>query len=193
MRRLTVDALAQKLIIRARPAPWIYSGLSYRDGAVRALIRANKFYGDSRARDILAVLISDMMLSILEERSMDREWRTALIIPIPSSSARRGKRGYNQVERFLEPALERAGLNERYAPRALVRTERQSQIRVEKKRRAQNIKNAFSVPHAAKPLVHGSCCILVDDVSETGSTLIDARRALLKAGAREVIGIAVAH
>jgi len=195
IRAITIDTVREKLIVRAKPLPWIFVGFSYRDQDIQSLIRANKFYGTKKASQILGLCMSDMVLKALEERALDLEWRRPLLVPIPSSAKRKRKRGYNQVERIVEYALPFIETSVRYTPNVLKRKERPSQLRTEKKKRVENVSRAFFVTNdeAQRQLVSGECCIVVDDVSETGATLKDARRALLEAGAKEVIGIALAH
>jgi predicted amidophosphoribosyltransferase len=60
-----------------------------------------------------------------------------------------------------------------------------------KSERLENLKRAFTVPNAAR--VIGRTIIVVDDVTTTGATFTEARRALTEAGASKVICCAVAH
>ena len=57
--------------------------------------------------------------------------------------------------------------------------------------RLENLKNAFAVRAPEK--VRGAHVVLVDDVTTTGATLLEARGELLRAGARKVTCLAVAH
>lgn len=187
------EVFMEKLILRGKPLPWIVSGFSYRDKDVRALIRANKFYGNKKATRILGEALAEMLISILDDQALATTQKTWLLIPIPSSNERRRRRGYNQVERIVEEALPRLQGAIVYRNDILAREERKSQTHVEKDKRAQNISGAFMIPEKHRANVRDTNCILVDDISESGSTLIDARRALKSAGAREVIGVVIGH
>ena len=60
-----------------------------------------------------------------------------------------------------------------------------------RKARLENIKGSFAV---VKPeIVRGRRLIIVDDVITTGATVSEIKRVLKDAGARVVLGIAVAH
>ncbi len=81
-----------------------------------------------------------------------------------------------------------------YAPNALVR-ERATppQQGLQKYRRLTNVKNSMRAAGPDARRIAGRVCVVVDDVSTTGASLAEARRALLQAGARQVECIALAH
>ncbi|PIQ68235.1 MAG: hypothetical protein COV91_05240 [Candidatus Taylorbacteria bacterium CG11_big_fil_rev_8_21_14_0_20_46_11] len=58
-----------------------------------------------------------------------------------------------------------------------------------KKERMKNLAGCFE----ASIEVSGRNVILIDDVATTGATLLEARRALRKSGARKVIAFTIAH
>ncbi|OHA25998.1 MAG: hypothetical protein A3D52_01265 [Candidatus Taylorbacteria bacterium RIFCSPHIGHO2_02_FULL_44_36] len=55
--------------------------------------------------------------------------------------------------------------------------------------RLKNLRGAFAVSES--PL--GRNIIVVDDVATTGATLSEARKTLRRAGAKKILGIALAH
>lgn len=170
---------------------WIISLFPYRNGNVRSLVRSVKFYGETGALNAIGAVVGEFLLEMISEKKLFSGWNTPLLIPIPASGKRLKERGYNQAERIAEsllPFLEGSIL---YAPEALRRNERESQVRIERKEREKNIAGAFFVPDAGA--VSGKQILLIDDVVESGATLKDARRALRAAGASEVIGVALAH
>ncbi|KKU76429.1 MAG: hypothetical protein UY03_C0035G0001, partial [Parcubacteria group bacterium GW2011_GWA2_47_64] len=59
-----------------------------------------------------------------------------------------------------------------------------------RKKRLENLKGCFVADGKA---VEGRNIILIDDVATTGATLVEARKTLLRAGARKVIAFTVAH
>ena len=170
---------------------WILALFPYKDARVRALIRSVKFYADKTSIGKIGAITGEFLLETISDKKLFFAWSVPLLIPIPSSKKRLRERGYNQVERFAESLLPTLSDSVIYTPDILEREERESQVRIERKAREENIRGAFVV---SKPeLIRGKHIILLDDVVESGATLEDARRALLSAGAADVLGIAIAH
>ncbi len=187
-RALTIESLAmlqqpQQLV----GASWIHSILPYHNQSVRAAIKAIKYYGERAPAAHLAALGADYLAEIIAEHHAFSGWESVVILPIPAAPARQRRRGYNQAARIAEPIA--AMLGARYIPELLTRADRQSQVRISRSERKKNIAGAFS----ASPEAKGAFVILIDDVVESGATLKDARRALLEAGARGVLALAIAH
>ena len=67
--------------------------------------------------------------------------------------------------------------------------ETQPQIGLSARDRRVNIKNAFEI----KGDIEGRRLLLVDDVITTGATVTECSKELLKAGAKEVVVIALAR
>lgn len=174
-----------------RDKQWIVALFPYRNPKVRALIRAIKYRGEKAPLPALGRILADEIIQILADKKTLEGWRNPLLIPIPSSSARLKSRGYNQVERIILATLPHLEGQVTYAPDVLGREDRASQVEVLKSEREKNIAGAFSVIRPEK--VSGMHVILIDDVAETGTTLSDAKRALIGAGASEVIAITLAH
>ncbi len=170
---------------------WILALFPYKDARVRAIIRSVKFYADTAALPKIGRITAEFLLETISDKKLFSAWDVPLLVPMPASKKRLRERGYNQVERFAESILESLSDSVTYAPDILKRGERESQVRIKRGARGDNIKGAFFV--SRPELVHGKHVILLDDVVESGATIKDARRALLKAGAAEVLGIAIAH
>lgn len=60
-----------------------------------------------------------------------------------------------------------------------------------KKERLTNLKDAFALCKGVN--VHGREILLVDDVTTTGATILEAKKVLLASGAKKVNCITVAH
>jgi len=191
-RSLSEETLAELLHpMIHRDKQWIVALFPYRNPKVRALIRAIKYRGEKAPLPALGRILADEIIQILADKKTLGGWRNPLLVPIPSSSARLKSRGYNQVERITLATLPHLEAEVTYAPDVLGREDRASQVEVLKSEREKNIAGAFSVIRPEK--VSGMHVILIDDVAETGTTLSDARRALIGAGASEVIAITLAH
>ncbi|HUD03165.1 MAG TPA: phosphoribosyltransferase family protein [Candidatus Paceibacterota bacterium] len=182
-----------------------YDGtLPYHERAVRALVWELKYRARSRARELGGAYVADLLLAEAEEHI-----GTMLLIPMPMHEARRKVRGHNQTELLCESAL-RVISSERtikkvlggsqtifagpfaYDPNVLVRTKNtKTQQGLERSERLKNVKNSMMVKHPEH--VKGRTCIVVDDVTTTGATFAEAKRALKAAGASEVRLIALAQ
>lgn len=107
-----------------------------------------------------------------------------LVVPVPTTRARRRRRGYNQAE-----LLARIVATERGIPwvDALERTGRSvTQVALHPTQRRANVENVFSCrPEGAERIGDGRV-LLIDDVLTTGATAGAAAGVLIEAGARAV-------
>ncbi len=175
------------------PFPWIVSLFSYRETQIRALVRATKYRNEKAPLHALGRIIAEEIVEILSEKNTLAGWQGALLVPIPLSALRLRERGYSQTERIAASVLPHLPSIVTYTPQLLAREDRESQTQLARGKRKENIAGAFFVSPASEILVRDACIILLDDVVESGSTLSDARRALLEASARDVIAIAIAR
>ncbi len=190
-RAITDESLRNLIHPTLAKEVWIISLFPYRNERIRSLIRSIKFYGETDSLPKIGAVVGEFLLETISDKKIFSGWNTPLLIPIPASGKRLQERGYNQAERIASGILPFIEGAVTYEPNALQRVERASQVRIERKNRERNIAGAFFVN--APEFVRGKQIILLDDVVESGATLKDARRALLSAGASEVIGIALTH
>jgi ComF family protein len=105
----------------------------------------------------------------------------AVVVPTPTTAARRRERGYNQATLLAVPfaaqggwtlveALERAGGGG-------------SQVSLDPSARRSNVRGVFSVPPCRSTSLVGRHVLLVDDVLTTGATASAAALELERAGA----------
>ena len=186
-----------------------YDGtLPYRERAVRALVWELKYRASAHARELAGAYVAELLLAEAEDTI-----GTLLLIPIPMHKARRKERGHNQTELLCEAALSVLSdeapvkkvlgspirFNQTfsagpfvYAPHALERARATTQQQgLERHARLKNVKGSMIVKNPKG--VKGRVCIVVDDVTTTGATFAEARRALREAGASEVRCIALAQ
>jgi ComF family protein len=163
-------------------------GLPYHDSAVRALVWELKYYANAHASSLAGELLAEELLAVASE-----EIGTPLLVPIPMHPTRRKERGHNQTEVLCEAALRALGKNSGvfdYVPNALIRiTNTSPQQGLARHKRLKNLTGSMT----ASEIVKGRVCVVVDDVSTTGATFAEAKRALKKAGARSVHTIALAR
>ncbi|MDB5259367.1 MAG: competence protein competence protein ComFC [Candidatus Taylorbacteria bacterium] len=114
-----------------------------------------------------------------------------LLIPIPLSRQRLNERGYNQCELIAKAALKYGNAFEMrndILTKPVHRTEQKTKSRSERIRDSENIFSIRNTEDIARRI-----CVIIDDVTTTGSTLAAARQAVIDAGAARVIAIAIAH
>jgi ComF family protein len=179
---------------RALPLPdsFLFAPLSYGAPAVKALVWSLKYHGSTHAASLLAEVLADSLMEELAERRRFSGFEAPVLIPLPLSRARKKERGFNQCE-LLGTELTRRidGLAmETKLFEKIKDTPPQTKLEGREARR-ENLRGCF---HVALPSeVAGRNILLLDDVITTGSTMREARSALLHAGAREVFCIGVAH
>lgn len=166
----------------------------YKHPLVRGMIWELKYGGNRQVAAKLGEILCDVLHEELSERFLFDNWGKPILIPVPISDKRRFERGWNQAELLCKTIM--ASDKKRtfqYLPRHLAKVwHTVSQTTTATKReRLSNIKNTMRVLHP--PAVKGKCVVLVDDVTTTGATFAEAKRALTEAGAKKIICIAVAH
>lgn len=148
--------------------------LRYADPVDRWL-GALKFSGQLAAGRLLSQLMIERLPDLLDGCAVDA------VLPMPLHPARLSQRGYNQVLELLRPL--RAALPAPIQPGWLQRSRNTApQTGLDAAHRRRNLRGAF---HAGAA-VRGQRILLVDDVITTASTVNEAARCLLRAGAIEV-------
>ncbi len=152
-------------------------------GMVKESLIRFKFYNKPAYYRTYARLIADRLEKIINISSYD------MVMSVPLHRHKEFTRGYNQAH-LISKALARI-IKLRECSYVLKReryTEAQSLL--DKQRRNQNVKGAFTVASPKK--VQGKSVLLVDDILTTGSTLEECSRVLRQAGADKVFAIVVA-
>jgi ComF family protein len=115
------------------------------------------------------------------------EW---VFAPIPLSSIKLRKRGYNQAEILAQELVKKFNFPvQNLLSRA---RETKTQVGLTNLQRKLNIKEAFELK-IQKAEYGGLNIFLIDDVVTTGSTLLEAAKILKKAGAKKVFGLTLAR
>ncbi|WP_294151309.1 ComF family protein [uncultured Selenomonas sp.] len=156
------------------------------EGALRDLVRHLKY---QKKMDALPYL--QTFLHAVEEdffRAADVSPHP-VAVPVPLFAAKEKKRGFNQTELIFKDWLKEHAIP---MERLLVRTRAtKPQYGLSKEERRENLRGAFSVPAEKQQDVRGRDVLLLDDIYTTGVTCAECARALKKAGARNIIVLAL--
>ena len=166
--------------------PEAVRAVAYYDGVIRAAIHRFKYQKHASLAPALARLLNQGWHSPLTEPLHMAD----VVVPIPIHPQRERERGFNQSALLAREFCRSTGLLLLWD--ALERTVyRQPQVGLGGEERRENVQDAFRV---VKPqAVAGKSVLLIDDVWTTGSTLNEAARTLLAAGASRVFAYTVAH
>jgi len=175
------------------PISGALSIFNYKDPLVRTAIRLLKYKGNKHSASLLAETLYGEMIEELSDSMIFSGFEKPLLIPIPISNARRRERGWNQCELLAEALVKiDGGQTFEYAKNLLMKVkDAPSQTKKDRAERIKNIVGCFAVKNARA--VSGRNIILLDDVITTGSTMKEAKKTLLSAGARKVFCVSVAH
>lgn len=165
---------------------------SYKDPRVSALIWEIKYHKNIRAIEAVAPLLADMILEEYSEKSLFENWSQCLLVPVPSSKNKIKKRGYSHTELIAQAVVKRLPKSIVYLQNVLKKvTETLEQNKLP--HRALRLKNLVNSQEVVDSLPQGASVILLDDVTTTGATLVESRRALRAAGVKNIIAFTIAH
>jgi ComF family protein len=154
--------------------------LPYHDPRVRALVWEIKYRHNKEAAALAAAYLAELVRIELGDLL-----GAPLLLPLPMHPERRKERGYNQTEFLCEAMLPHIAGSAEYADDVLVRTKLTApQQGLAKHKRLTNVKKSMEIKDPAR--VRGRVCIVIDDVSTTGASFVEASRALRLSGAVEV-------
>jgi ComF family protein len=126
----------------------------------------------------LAPVMAERMVRVARGLDVD------LVVPVPTSTRRRRKRGYNQAELLARELAERLHLP--FWDLLARRKDGPTQVSLPPDQRLANVRNAFAVKGEGRARVVDRSVLLVDDVLTTGATAGEVARTLVSAGATAV-------
>ncbi len=146
-------------------------------GKVRECIRKSKYY--SRQFMVLKILAREALEISYE---LLKDLKDFICVPIPISINRYKTRGFNQTLVIASIVGRTLKMNvKEYILKRIKDTKAQHSIN--KEERVKNVAGSFQTK---KEYVLGKKILLIDDISTTGSTFIEASRTLYNVGAKEV-------
>lgn len=169
---------------------WV-AAYDYGDRAVQKAIWQMKYYRRGEVALALARAAAPHITEFVADALQSAHGERVALVPIPQHKRRSASRGFNPSEaiaRAIARELENA-----HVERFLIKTRHTSaQARVKSKTaRLENLRGSMRAARGA--LSPHALHIIVDDVTTTGATFIEATRALRAAGAKKILCIALAH
>jgi len=168
----------------------LYFALPYKEKTLtRKLIHQFKYkpYLKDLAKTLASIIIEHFVLS---GKNTNDIWENSVLVPVPMHKNKQKERGYNQSEE-LAKELSKV-LKIPVILNNLIKIKpTKPQMELKKAERAKNLENAFSIINPAE--LAGKKVFLVDDVYTTGSTMQECAKTLIRAGAKQVWGIAIAR
>ena len=162
----------------------------YRRALIKQMMWLLKYRANKNVAEIFGTILSEYVMETLAESALFENFTDPLLIPMPLSPLRKKERGFNQVTLIAE-VIAKDNRSVFLTEKALRKVrETKLQTTLSRKERLINLRNAFT---ADPRVVKGQNVILLDDVVTTGSTMLEAHRALRQAGARRVMLLAVAR
>ncbi len=155
--------------------------LAWYEGEWRKLLHRFKYYSQPQ----LATPLGRHLAAKLQQ---DSRWPSAdFVSSIPLHPQRYKERGYNQS--YLLARRVSSEMKISYAPLLQRVRSTVSQTSLSRRERFANMHGAFAISAKYEKFnFKGSSILLIDDIYTTGSTLQEAARVLVGAGAREVNG-----
>lgn len=178
----TSTSFTRKLQVRTVRGTIVLS--SFADPDVRAAIHLVKFHRHPHALSLTSGLLVNWLRAHVDG--------PAVIVPIPLSSKRLRKRGYNQATLVAEAAARHCTtvtIDEGILKRHKDTT---PQTTLKRSDRQKNVKDAFVVANK-KLVLSDQHIILFDDVMTTGATLKAAKAALMQLKPRSITCVALSH
>lgn len=173
---------------------FINAVFDYHNKAIKRAVWRFKYKNARGFAKIFAPYLYDEIIGALGNELFISGGENILLVPVPLHKKRLRERGYNQSELLVREILKLDSARIfSSAPEFLVRVkETKPQARSEKRNaRIKNLRDAFYSPPTLR--ARGRVVILIDDVTTTGATLVEAKRSIRTLRPRKVLAFTVAH
>ena len=172
----------------------ILAVFDYRDPLIRKAIWELKYHHKRYLGEKLGQLLYEFLIEDISDMKIDVSGRSIYIIPTPISNKKTKVRGYNQALAIAKGFCNSAevGVFELKNKVVIKKIDNIPQVKISsRKRRLENVRGVFEIKNPE--IIKGRTIIIIDDVTTTGGTIAEIMRILKKAGAKKVVGFAVAH
>lgn len=166
---------------------WITSYGNYHDKKLEKIMRHIKSQPNGRAAYLLAKSFGKMILNRPED---PQAW---VLVPIPISRQRFRERGYNQCEllaNYFGKVFKLRVMTDLLVKKRHTRKQGTSKSKSE---RATNIVDSFGIKKKYQGFLVNKNIVLLDDITTTGSTLVEVRTLLINAGTQKVFAWTIAN
>jgi ComF family protein len=187
-------ALCNKCSLRIRfsqplDAPYSYAIYDYQEKVIQNAIKSFKYY---RKKEPLRSIVKTSIPHIDEYISsvlQYTEQENMVCIPIPEHLSKERKNGYSHTKLIAHWIAESSNT---FCVKTILKKTHHTlpQAKLSRSDRLRNVEKSMEATQRLDP--HG-VYIVIDDVTTTGATFVEARRALNEAGARKIMCIAIAH
>jgi competence protein ComFC len=168
--------------------PFIKSIFSYKDELIKELIWQIKYKKNKHAIQCAGYALFKEISEYLNKNNIE----SAILLPIPISKSRRNERGFNQSEIIIDEIIKNDtnGIFKKDFFNLIRIKDIDKQTHKNRNDRLENSKNIFQYKNDTPS---NSQIIIIDDVTTTGSTLINAKNAIDSLNQLNVLAFTLAH
>lgn len=191
VRKLTAKDIRRLRLRDQTPGDtFIHAVAGYREEIIRLLVKAAKYDGSRQAVELMGEILYEHLLGVSQEQRVFA--KRVILVPVPLSRTKKKERGFNQAKRLAKVVADQdpRGL---FVVRDLLKKIKKTvpQSKLEKTKRKKNLAGAFVLKD--KQAIADEVVVIVDDVTTTGATFREAKRALSRGNPRQIIALAFAH
>lgn len=172
----------------------ILAVFDYRDEIIKKAIWELKYHHKHYLGEKLGQLLYEFLIEDISDLKIEVSGRSIYVIPVPISSNKTRIRGYNQSLAIAKGFCNQTDAKVFELKNKIIfkkiDTIPQAKI-TDRRRRLENVRGVFEIKNKEK--IKGRTIIVIDDVTTTGGTINEIMGVLKKAGAKKIIGFAVAH
>jgi ComF family protein len=193
------EILCSNCIYKIRPteretSEKILAVFDYRDSIIKKAIWELKYHHKRYVGEKLGQLLYEFLIEDISEIRTYASGQPIYVIPIPISHKKLKLRGYNQANIIAKSFCESSPVKIFELKNNIVykKIDTLPQAKItNRKRRLENVRGVFDIKNPEN--IKGKTIIIIDDVTTTGGTINEIMKILKQAGAKKVIGFAVAH